>query len=161
MYLWMDKVEKYNVCNFFSLDLWSVLFLPLFLCRVCMLKFKMASHNKLGVKGEMISREFLRQKGYEILHCNWRYRNYEVDIIARDNDVLVFVEVKTRSSLRWGLPEVSITETRIKRLVEAAHYYLLDGDIDIEVRFDVISILWSEGSYRLEHFEDAFLPPLE
>jgi putative endonuclease len=60
----------------------------------------MASHNKLGIEGETISEQFLQKKGFKILNTNWRHLRYEVDIIALDKDFLVFIEVKTRSSMR-------------------------------------------------------------
>ena len=69
----------------------------------------MAQHLKTGKQGEALARTYLEEKGYEILEASWRYRRAEVDIIAKDKKILVFVEVKTRRSDYFGKPEVSVT----------------------------------------------------
>lgn len=120
----------------------------------------MAHHNKLGKRGEDMAVDLLISKGYTVLNRNWIGKRHEIDIIASMTDLLVFVEVKTRSTSQWGDPEVAVSETKIKRMVAAADYYLSDKEIDLPVRFDVISIIVNKTQTEITHIEDAFLPPL-
>src|ERR1051325_10501551 len=76
----------------------------------------MSKHNELGVKGEVVALEFLEKKGYDILEINWRFEKTEVDIIARDRNTLVIVEVKTRTSESFGMPEDSVNRLKQKTL---------------------------------------------
>jgi len=121
----------------------------------------MAQHNELGIKGEDIAFHYLVKKGYTIKARNWRYERAEIDIVAIDKNELVIVEVKTRSAAIYEEPRDSITPQKIRFLTNAAQAYIEEFEIDYETRFDVISIKWfGEGKYELEHFEDAFLPPV-
>ncbi|MGG8496419.1 YraN family protein [Tenacibaculum sp. TC6] len=117
----------------------------------------MAQHNELGKKGEEQAKGFLVQKGYRILETNYRYQKAEIDIIAQKEDTLVVVEVKTRSTDYYGNPEDFVNTKKIKLLVAAAHKYIEERDIDVEVRFDIIAILQKNGKLLIEHIEDAFL----
>jgi putative endonuclease len=117
----------------------------------------MAIHNAIGKKGETLAKSFLEEKGYEILETNWRYRRAEVDIIAMDGQVMVFVEVKTRSDDTLSQPEESITAQKELLMADAASAYMEKSGHDWEIRFDFISIvLQSDQHYNLEHFKDAF-----
>lgn len=121
----------------------------------------MAHHNKLGRKGEDLARQFLEQKGYDILAMNWRYQRAEVDIIATQGDWIIFVEVKTRTSDTYGRPETFVTSTKGQLMAQAAFAYIEETDHHGEVRFDVISILIPpNGPAEITHFEDAFFPGL-
>ncbi len=121
----------------------------------------MAKHNELGKMGEDAAALHLQRLGYAILHRNWREERYEVDIIAENEEFIVFVEVKTRTSDEWGDPHESVGNARIKRLVQAADLYLRETDADKPVRFDIIAAVWQgKGGFRIEHFDDAFLPPV-
>ncbi len=120
----------------------------------------MAQHNKLGKKGEDIAADFLSDNGYIILERNWIGERHEVDIIASVGDFLVFTEVKTRSSTRWGNPEAAISVTKMKRMVAAADYYLQNRETNLMPRFDVISIIINKKQSEIIHIEDAFLPPI-
>lgn len=120
----------------------------------------MALHNDLGRNGEDIATEYLEKNGYKILERNWRFGRIEVDIIACNDDYLVFVEVKTRASDRWGNPEFSVTNDKIKRIVEAAESYINKFPIELPVRFDVISVIINGDKIELEHFDDAFFAPV-
>ncbi len=111
----------------------------------------------LGNKGEQIAVEALEEKGYEILYRNWRYLKNEVDIIARKDDLLVFVEVKTRSSLQFGLPQEFVKPSQIKRLVQAANAFIEQNNATEEVRFDIIAISKEGSKYDLLHIKNAFL----
>lgn len=120
----------------------------------------MAGHNDLGKKGEEAAVAYLRQQGYEILNRNWIYEKYEIDIIAQDDEYIVFVEVKTRSTDYWGNPEEAVSRGKIRRLVEAADFYLNTNDIEYPARFDVIAVIWDGQKFRIDHIDDAFLPPV-
>jgi putative endonuclease len=117
----------------------------------------MASHNDLGKKGEALAKEYLLRNGYKILAKNWRYLKAEIDIIAQKEDTLVIVEVKTRSSVDIISPEAAVNNKKIKLLVSAANEYVVQNDIDVEVRFDIISIHKKGEKYNLNHTKDAFL----
>lgn len=80
----------------------------------------MADHNDLGRQGEAIAEKFLKKKGFSILVCNWQLNRHEVDIIALDKEFLVFIEVKTRSSLKYGYPDEAVDFKKEKMLIEAA-----------------------------------------
>lgn len=117
----------------------------------------MADHNELGKKGEKLAVDFLTNNNYKILEKNYRYLKAEVDIIAQKGDVLIAVEVKTRSSNYFGDPQDFITPKKIKLLLSAIDYYVVQRDLDVEVRFDIIAILLQENETKIEHLKDAFL----
>jgi putative endonuclease len=122
----------------------------------------MAAHNELGEKGERLAIQYLVKLGYQILETNWRYSRAEVDIIAMDGPVLVFLEVKTRATAAFGRPEEFITARKERLLTDAAHAYIDQVNHEWEVRFDFISIIFrSDDDYEVEHFKDAFFPGLE
>jgi putative endonuclease len=116
----------------------------------------MAEHNELGKKGEKLAIDFLIENDYKILEKNYRYLKAEVDIIARKKDVLVVVEVKTRSSDYFGNPQDFITQKKIKLLISAIDYYIVQRDLDVEVRFDIIAIIHQKDKTKIEHLENAF-----
>ncbi|MFA8298998.1 MAG: YraN family protein [Hyphomicrobiales bacterium] len=120
----------------------------------------MATHNDLGEKGETLALNFLRKKGYQILQTNWRYGRNEVDIIAKFQGLLVIVEVKTRSSMKYGEPYISVTMQKQRALVRAAEAYIIMKNLDIETQFDIISIVSTPEKDYIEHIEDAFYPVL-
>lgn len=116
----------------------------------------MAKHNELGELGEDLAVEELEKNGYEIVERNWRYKKAEIDIIARKDEVLAIVEVKTRSSDYFGDPQDFVNTKKIKMLVEAVNEYVNSKDLDVEVRFDIIAIIINQNNLTLEHLEDAF-----
>ncbi|MBG6132767.1 putative endonuclease [Aquimarina sp. EL_43] len=116
----------------------------------------MAEHNALGKKGEKMATDFLIEKGYEILERNYRYLKHEVDIIARKENIVVAVEVKTRSTPEFGSPQDFVKPKQIQSLVKAIDHYITDNDLDVEVRFDIIAIIENKLGTRIEHLEDAF-----
>ncbi len=118
----------------------------------------MSEHNELGKKGEEIALEYLANKGFKILHKNWRYKNLEIDIIAEKGEYLVIVEVKTRSNDYFERPQDAITFKKQKFLYNAAEAYVELFDIDLEIRFDIVSILITDEKTDIEHIEDAFRP---
>ena len=118
----------------------------------------MADHNKLGEEGEKIALKHLKGKGYDILETNWRSGREEIDIIAVDKDVLVIIEVKTRTSDYSGSPEEFVTQQKQRRLIKAANDYIEQKDFNGETRFDIISIIMGSGQPEVEHIEDAYYP---
>ena len=116
----------------------------------------MAKHNELGELGEDLAVKELEKNGYEIVERNWRYKKAEIDIIARKNEVLAIVEVKTRSNDYIGNPQDFVTPKKIKMLVEAVNEYVVSKDLEVEVRFDIIAIIINQNKLTLEHLEDAF-----
>ena len=122
----------------------------------------MATHNVLGKEGEEEAVQCLLQKGYTILHRNWRAGKKELDIVAMDNQqkTLVVVEVKTRKNLLFGEPEEAINDTKIRRIVSSTDTYLRKFAIDLPVRFDIIAIVGEKPPFQIEHLEDAFYSPI-
>jgi len=117
----------------------------------------MAKHLEIGQLGESLALQLLEQKGYDILETNWRFSRAEVDIIAKENEILVFVEVKTRSYDYFGKPDAFVTDYKQKLLLDAAAMYMQEIEHDWEIRFDVISVLLEENREPfLQHFKDAF-----
>ena len=116
----------------------------------------MADHNDLGKLGEELAVEFLQKNGYEILETNWTFQKAEVDIIAKKENILAIVEVKTRSSLDFGLPQDFVKPKKIQLLVKAVNEYVISKDLDVEVRFDIIAVHKEGKSLVIEHLIDAF-----
>lgn len=114
----------------------------------------------MGKLGEEIAIKHLRKLDYKIVEHNWFYEKYEIDIIARNEEWIVFVEVKTRTSDQWGNPEDAISKGKIKRIVEAADFYLKENDVELSARFDVIVVILDGKKIEIEHIEDAFFPPV-
>jgi len=94
----------------------------------------------LGPHGEEVAGRYLRERGYRIIARNWRCRFGEIDLIARDGDTLVFVEVKTRTQLGFGGPEGAVTPRKQARLIAAARAYLSSVETELPVRFDVVAV---------------------
>jgi putative endonuclease len=116
----------------------------------------MAEHNELGKLGEELAVEFLQQNGYTILETNWTFQKAEIDIIAQIDNVLAVVEVKTRSSIEFGLPQDFVKPKKIQLLVKAVNEYVTSNDLDLTVRFDIIAIYKEENNYKIDHIPDAF-----
>lgn len=120
----------------------------------------MAQHNELGKKGEELASQYLQKKSYKILERNWRYEKDEIDIIATDGLFLVIVEVKTRSTDFYGQPEEAVTRQKERFIIRATEEYIIQKDINLEVRYDIISIIIKNGKEAINHIEDAFYPTL-
>jgi putative endonuclease len=118
----------------------------------------MALHNKLGKEAEEMAVNYLVKNGYEILHCNWRYSHYELDIVATKNGLLKIVEVKSLKSAAIRYPEQGVTNKKFKDLLKAADQFLFQHRQYSHVQFDILSIIVSQ--YRPPEFfliEDVFL----
>lgn len=117
----------------------------------------MAQHNELGKKGEEMAVAHLLASGYEIIARNFIHQKAEVDIIARKENVLAVVEVKTRSTPDFGDPQDFVKKKQINQLVKAIDHFVNEHDLDVNVRFDIIAIIKNKAGTKLEHLEDAFL----
>jgi len=120
----------------------------------------MVSTREIGDIAEGLAQKHLLKLGYKIKETNWYHGHLELDIIAEDNNELVIVEVKSRNGIRYEHPSEAVTNSKIKRIVEAADAYILEKDIDLETRFDVITVIFIQQKYELEHFKDSFYPTL-
>ena len=120
----------------------------------------MAEHNELGMSGEDHAYDYLEKKGFNILEKNWFHNKDEIDIIAIHNNFLVIVEVKTRSTLYFGEPQIFVNKKKQAFLIRAANAYILQKDIHLETRFDIVSVVLSNDRISIKHIEDAFYPTL-
>jgi putative endonuclease len=116
----------------------------------------MAEHNELGKFGEELAEGFLKQNGYTILETNWTFQKAEIDIIAQKENILAVVEVKTRSSIEFGLPQDFVKPRKIQLLVKAVNEYVVSNDLDVAVRFDIIAIYKVDKEYKIDHIQEAF-----
>ncbi len=117
--------------------------------------------NTFGKKGEDLAAVWLRQKGYSILHRNWRHRHYELDIIAAKENSLHFIEVKSRNSTTFGYPEESISLNKFRNLQRAAAAFLVQFPSHKRIQYDVLSILrnrhpGSKEPYAFLLIEDVY-----
>lgn len=120
----------------------------------------MARHNELGKRGEVIARKFLEEKGFQIIETNWRHEKDEIDIIANDGEELVMVEVKTRSTRFFGEPAEAVGTAKESFLIRAAEAYLEIHDLNMDTRFDIVSIVIDNNGESIEHIKDAFYPEM-
>lgn len=116
----------------------------------------MAQHNELGKKGEQLAVDYLVNNNYDIIERNFRFDKAEVDIIAKKNEILAIIEVKTRSTSDFGDPQDFVKPKQIQRLVKAVDEYVIENDLDVEIRFDIIAIVKTGTTYDIEHLENAF-----
>ena len=119
----------------------------------------MADRIRTGAAGERIARDYLRAKGYTIVDSNWSTTVGELDIVAKEDNVLVFVEVKTRRGVNTELALESVTAVKHERMLKAVYQFLHEHDIDADAqwRIDVIGVaIAANGRRRIDHVEDAF-----
>jgi len=118
----------------------------------------MAEHNNKGTDGEELAAGYLTENGHVILEKNWRFGREEIDIIAKKKDMLIIVEVKTRSGSFFGEPEEFVDRQKQRHLIKAANGYIEKNNLDLEVRFDIIGVILSGKKHKINHIEDAFHP---
>jgi putative endonuclease len=116
----------------------------------------LAKHNKLGKDGELIAFMILQKDGYNILQTNWKFQKAEVDIIAQKDGFLIFTEVKTRGSKKYGKPSDAIDNKKISLYKDAVEGYLEQNPTELEIRFDVINIIIGKDETEIEHIPNAF-----
>lgn len=101
----------------------------------------MANHNDIGYLGEKLAMEFLIAEKYEILEKNWRYKKAEIDLIIKKDNILIFVEIKTRSTDFFGNPEDFVSDKKMQMMLSAAQIYMENIGHDWEIRFDIITVI--------------------
>ena len=118
----------------------------------------MALHNTVGLDGENLAANWLKEKGYEIMYRNWRHSYYEIDIIALKNKMLHFIEVKCRNASPFGFPEDSVTKKKFKYLKRAADEFLFRNPGHKWIQYDILSITLHKNK-EPEYFllEDVFM----
>lgn len=121
----------------------------------------MTEKNKrdIGKVGEDIAAKYLQENGFDIIKRNYQYGHGEIDIVAKDGDELVFIEVKTRQNLELGEPEYAITKKKILQIKKMAELYLFDNEIEeANSRFDVVAILLDDiTNPKITHYKNAFM----
>lgn len=116
----------------------------------------MAEHNETGTEGEQIAYEFLISKGFTIIERNWRFGKAEVDLIAMDENEIVFIEVKTRNSRYLIEPEMAVNRTKQKLIISAADRYITIKKINSWARFDIVSVVIHPQGKEIKHIQGAF-----
>ncbi|MBC7390075.1 MAG: YraN family protein [Opitutaceae bacterium] len=112
--------------------------------------------TEAGKKGEILASIYLENKGFEIIDSNYRYKRAEIDLIATHQKLLIFIEVKLRTNLLFGLPETFVSTSKQKRIKMAAENYIFEKNWLHDIRFDIVSIVNRKGVVVIEHFMDSF-----
>jgi len=118
----------------------------------------MTEKQEFGRRGEALALAFYTENNYTILEKNWQNEHLEVDIIAKNDEYIIFCEVKTRSGNLLLEPQASVTPQKQRNLIRAANYYVLKHRIQLEVRFDIVAIILNGEQHTLEHIPFAFMP---
>ena len=134
------------------MSLWS------WIKRQCSPRVDKPIHLKRGIDGEIAAKEYLKSKGFQFLVSNFRWKKAEIDLIFRDKDCLVFVEVKTRSLENWTRPAAAVNATKKRLLTHAALKYLrLINNPPIILRFDIVEVIHEKGNIKnINHLPNAF-----
>jgi putative endonuclease len=115
----------------------------------------MTDKIKRGNEGECLAADFLKLKGFEIVARNYRHKHCEIDLIVSVNGLIVFVEVKTRTSSAFGEPEDFVDRKKAAKIFEGAEQYIFENNWNGNIRFDIVSVKVG-GQPEITHFEDAF-----
>lgn len=118
----------------------------------------MTTHLELGERGEKLAVEYLHRQGYKIREKNYRFQKAEIDIIAESDDVLAFIEVKTRHGKSAESPEEKVDWKKEKMMALGAEGYLEETGWSLDIRYDIITVLIDKGSVVITHIKDAFWP---
>lgn len=113
---------------------------------------------EIGKSGEEFAESFLLKNNYNILEKNWRSGNLEIDLICTKDNFLIIVEVKTRKSNSLVSGNIAVNKKKQQNLIYAASNYLRHKKLDMEVRFDIINVVGSDGNYTIDHIINAFSP---
>jgi putative endonuclease len=118
---------------------------------------KTINKRETGSRGERLAMQYLEQLGYGILEMNYQHGHGEIDIVAKDGEVLVFCEVKSRSSDEYGEPEYAITPRKQQQIRKLAHAYMYEHEIREQAcRFDVVAIRFKGGTSEIRYLKNAF-----
>ena len=118
-------------------------------------------HIQTGRWGEQAATDFLVAKGYDIIERNWRLEHLELDIVARNKQRVVFVEVKTRTNADNADPLTLITKRKLSNMVKSANAFMKLFNQNFTAQFDIIIITGTKDNYKIEHLEDAYFPPMK
>ena len=118
------------------------------------------TQQELGILGEIKAQEFLKHKNYKIVATNYRFGKLEADIICEADGKLIVVEVKTRQTAEIGEPWRAVTKSKQRQIIKVANAFILEKNIHLETRFDIVSIVHNGYRSDIEHIEDAFYPTL-
>ncbi len=122
---------------------------------------KTSLHIELGKEGEKFAKQFLENNEYTVLVTNWRFRHKEIDIICKHENMLVFIEVKTRTTDFFQKPYDAVEIKKQKLLIDAAEAFVIEYNDFNEIRFDIISIVYNNSQVKsIEHIKEAFLPQI-
>jgi putative endonuclease len=110
--------------------------------------------KELGNKAERMAAEFLGRLGFEVIQRNYRVGKSEIDIIVRNKELVVFVEVKSRSNLKYGEPEGTISEAQMARIERAASFWQHENGYEGQIRFDIVAVSWKNNKPQIRHFQD-------
>ena len=116
--------------------------------------------KEMGDFGEQYALQYLRKKGFKIVQTNYRFKRNELDIICKEGDEFVFIEVKARQTAEIGEPWRAVTKTKQRQIIKCAHHYLIENNLDVESRFDIISIVHNSYGTKMEHIDRAFIPTM-
>ena len=118
----------------------------------------MYQRHETGKIGEDIAVSYLNEKGYQIIERNFECTQGEIDIIAKDKKELVFIEVKTRASVLYGLPKEAVDKTKKKHIYKSAEYYIYLKHLEnAPIRIDVIEVYKKNDKYKLNHIKQAII----
>jgi putative endonuclease len=118
----------------------------------------MTNSKETGAAGEEIAANYLESKGYTILYRNWRYMKKELDLVAKFNNELIIVEVKTRMAGSLISPIEAVNLKKQRFIITAANAFIEKHDVNLEVRFDIVTVVYNFDNYTIEHIENAFYP---
>lgn len=120
----------------------------------------MTNNAKIGDKGELLAIKHLTKIGHKILATKWHFSHKEVDIITEFDNQIIIVEVKTRKKNSIIKPSDAVNKAKQINLIKAAQAYIEQNNLNSEVRFDIVSVIYSGKNFEIEHIEDAFYPYL-
>jgi putative endonuclease len=115
-------------------------------------------HIELGQLGEELAAKYLTAKKIKILDRNYRWGKSEIDIVCKQDEFLVVIEVKTRQTEVYGQPYEAVTRSKQRQIIKVTNQYIKENQIDLEVRFDVVSIIKNQFQTKIDHIEGAFYP---
>jgi len=116
------------------------------------------TRKALGFKGEELAVQYLKKKGYKVIERNYRCQWGEIDLVARDKETLIFVEIKSRSSSEFGLPQDAVDRFKQKKLIQVAKAYMAEHRLQetVPARFDVVAVQLTPSGPDIELIKDAF-----
>ena len=115
----------------------------------------MATNLITGKAGESVSAKWLKEQGFEVLNVNWRYSYFEIDLVTKKDDVIHFIEVKTRRTLKYGFPEESVSKKKFAALQNAAEQWLFLNTGHKRIQFDIVAIVVGNDGVEIKLIEDV------